>query len=55
MARRARLDLTTPSLLGLPLAWLAVFFVVPMVCCLTCIRNVPLRLVPLCCWKATWC
>ena len=28
MARRARLDLTTPSLLGLPLAWLAVFFVV---------------------------
>jgi spermidine/putrescine transport system permease protein len=30
MARRARLDLTTPSLLGLPLAWLAVFFVVPI-------------------------
>ena len=28
--RRARLDLTTPSLLGLPLAWLAVFFVVPI-------------------------
>ncbi len=27
---RARLDLTTPSLLGLPLAWLAVFFVVPI-------------------------
>jgi spermidine/putrescine transport system permease protein len=30
MARRARLDLTTPSLLGLPLAWLAVFFVLPI-------------------------
>jgi spermidine/putrescine transport system permease protein len=29
--RRFRLDLTTPTLLGLPLAWLAVFFVVPMV------------------------
>ena len=28
--RRPRLDLTTPSLLGLPLAWLAVFFVVPI-------------------------
>ncbi len=30
MARRLRLDLTTPSLLGLPLAWLAVFFVLPI-------------------------
>src|SRR5438309_113068 len=28
--RRVRLDLTTPTLLGLPLAWLAVFFVVPV-------------------------
>src|ERR671934_1123916 len=28
--RRLRLDLTTPSLLGLPLAWLVVFFVVPI-------------------------
>jgi spermidine/putrescine transport system permease protein len=28
--RRFRVDLTTPSLLGLPLAWLAVFFVVPI-------------------------
>jgi spermidine/putrescine transport system permease protein len=28
--RRARLDLATPSLLGLPLAWLAVFFVLPI-------------------------
>ena len=28
--RRFRLDLTTPTLLGLPLAWLAVFFVVPI-------------------------
>ena len=28
--RRRRLDRTTPSLLGLPLAWLAVFFVVPI-------------------------
>src|SRR5213080_5509279 len=28
--RRLRLDLTTPKLLGLPLAWLAVFFVVPI-------------------------
>jgi spermidine/putrescine transport system permease protein len=27
--RRLKVDLTTPSLLGLPLAWLAVFFVVP--------------------------
>jgi spermidine/putrescine transport system permease protein len=27
---RPRLDLTTPTLLGLPLAWLAVFFVVPI-------------------------
>src|SRR5690348_13066300 len=27
---RLRLDLTTPSLLGLPLAWLAVFFVAPI-------------------------
>ena len=28
--RRRRLDFTTPTLLGLPLAWLAVFFVVPI-------------------------
>src|SRR5437867_3268558 len=28
--RRLRLDPTTPSLLGLPLAWLVVFFVVPI-------------------------
>ena len=28
--RRLRLDLTTPSLLGLPLAWLALFFLVPI-------------------------
>jgi spermidine/putrescine transport system permease protein len=28
--RRARLDLTAPGLLGLPLAWLVVFFVVPI-------------------------
>src|SRR5256885_15802124 len=28
--RRRRLDLTTPALLGLPLAWLAVFFLVPI-------------------------
>ena len=28
--RRLRLDFTTPSLLGLPLAWLAVFFLVPI-------------------------
>src|SRR5881394_1931216 len=28
--RRLRLDLTTPSLLGLPLAWLGVFFLVPI-------------------------
>jgi spermidine/putrescine transport system permease protein len=28
---RARIDLTTPSLLGLPLAWLGVFFVAPIV------------------------
>lgn len=28
--RRARLDLTTPSLLGLPVAWLVVFFLVPI-------------------------
>src|SRR3954463_15635333 len=28
--RRPRLDLTTPTLLGPPLAWLAVFFVVPI-------------------------
>src|SRR2546427_1352939 len=27
---RLRLDLTTPALLGLPLAWLAVFFLVPI-------------------------
>ena len=29
--RRRRLDLTTPTLLSLPLAWLVVFFVVPIV------------------------
>ncbi len=29
-SRRSRLDPTTPGLLGLPLAWLAVFFVVPI-------------------------
>src|ERR1041385_1500718 len=28
--RRLRLDLTTPTLLGLPLAWLAVFFLAPI-------------------------
>jgi spermidine/putrescine transport system permease protein len=28
--RRRRLDLSTPTLLGLPLAWLAVFFVAPI-------------------------
>jgi spermidine/putrescine transport system permease protein len=28
--RRLRLDLTTPTLLGLPLAWLAVFFIAPI-------------------------
>jgi len=28
--KRRRLDLTTPGLLGLPLAWLAVFFVAPI-------------------------
>jgi spermidine/putrescine transport system permease protein len=28
--RRLRLDLATPTLLGLPLAWLAVFFLVPI-------------------------
>ena len=28
--RRLRPDLTTPTLLGLPLAWLIVFFVVPI-------------------------
>jgi spermidine/putrescine transport system permease protein len=28
--RRKRLDLTTPGLLGLPLAWLVVFFIVPI-------------------------
>ena len=28
--RRPRLDLTTPGLLGLPVAWLALFFVVPV-------------------------
>src|SRR5437016_9700017 len=28
--RRLRLDLTTPTLLGLPCAWLAVFFLVPI-------------------------
>ena len=26
----ARLDLTTPNLLGLPLAWLVVFFLIPI-------------------------
>jgi spermidine/putrescine transport system permease protein len=30
LRRRARLDLTTPTLLALPVAWLAVFFVVPI-------------------------
>src|SRR5881275_612385 len=28
--KRVRLDLTTPTLLGLPVAWLVVFFVVPI-------------------------
>src|SRR2546422_9710045 len=28
--RRLRVDLTTPTLLGLPLAWLAIFFLVPI-------------------------
>lgn len=28
--RRGRLDLTTPSLLGLPLGWLVVFFLIPI-------------------------
>src|SRR5690348_17803338 len=28
--RRPRLDLTTPTLLGLPLAWLVVFFLAPI-------------------------
>src|SRR5919201_244489 len=28
--RRLRLDLTTPALLGLPVAWLGMFFVVPI-------------------------
>src|ERR671935_763996 len=28
--RRLRVDLTTPTLLGLPLAWLGVFFLVPI-------------------------
>ncbi len=28
--RRVRLDLTTPTLLGLPVAWLVVFFIVPI-------------------------
>ena len=28
--RRLRLDLTTPTLLGLPLAWLVVFFLIPI-------------------------
>src|SRR5919197_742418 len=28
--RRLRLDLTTPTLLGLPLAWLGLFFLVPI-------------------------
>src|SRR3989441_11589527 len=28
--RRLRLDLTTPRLLGLPVAWLVVFFLVPI-------------------------
>src|SRR5947199_8378935 len=27
---RVRLDLTTPTLLGLPVAWLVVFFIVPV-------------------------
>src|SRR6266480_5286782 len=31
MVRRIRLGLTTPALLGLPVAWLAAFFVVPIV------------------------
>src|SRR5919199_4478077 len=31
LRRRARLDLTTPALLTLPLAWLGVFFVAPIV------------------------
>ena len=30
MARRSRVDLTTPGLLGLPLAWLVVFFLIPI-------------------------
>jgi len=30
LTRRRRLDLTTPGLLGLPLAWLVVFFVLPI-------------------------
>ena len=30
MARRSRADLTTPSLLGLPVAWLGVFFLIPI-------------------------
>jgi spermidine/putrescine transport system permease protein len=30
LRRRRRIDLTTPGLLGLPLAWLGVFFVVPI-------------------------
>ena len=30
LRRRRRIDLTTPGLLGLPLSWLAVFFVVPI-------------------------
>ncbi|HEX7144518.1 MAG TPA: hypothetical protein VF225_04350 [Gaiellaceae bacterium] len=28
--RRLRPDLTTPTLLGLPVAWLVVFFLVPI-------------------------
>src|SRR6266566_6963797 len=28
--RRVRFDLTTPTLLGLPVAWLVVFFLVPI-------------------------
>ena len=28
--RRLRLDLTTPTLLGLPVGWLVVFFLVPI-------------------------
>src|SRR5881296_1418153 len=28
--RRLRVDLTTPTLLGLPVAWLVVFFLVPI-------------------------